>query len=183
MDTAVAVSTLVLTVLTAVYVFLTGNYVRLTSQALGENKHVNQLNQEAFDQQLGIGIYPHLFLSTRLLPNKDVQLSLYNSGTTPAYDIDVPPLSIYDASKDLTQFIMSHVRQDMRDRTRTIEGTERGTFGVYDRLAYYIMPQQRRVDVTLGCPPGFKELYALVQFRDVLGTTTSSYTGSSRWCK
>lgn len=83
--------------------------------------------------------------------------------------MDILALGLYDnKDHDFLKFVVEHVREDHVEQSRgiTLEGSY---YSVYEHLFYEVVPHNRRVDVPLGFPSGVDTVYALVQFRDILG--------------
>jgi hypothetical protein len=164
---AASYATLVLVVLTGLYVFVTYRLARAAVEG-------NRIAREAFDQQSLVATYPQLacFASHK---EGCVYLIIQNAGETPAFDVDAWVFLSYSAEEDdFRMFVERHVQEKHRgDVLSTIllrlVSTD-GFFCISDRMVYFTMSRKKQVEVVLSAPPGLPDSFdVFLQFRDVVG--------------
>lgn len=90
-------STVVLAILTGIYVYLTRKLVKLSDEA-------NRRNQQAVREQIRVMIAPYLRCSV-YQSRDELRFKLSNVGSGPAFDIDVLAIGHYsEEDLDISQF-------------------------------------------------------------------------------
>lgn len=173
------ISTLVLVILTGIYVYLTSKLVRSSIKA-------NQQNQRAIREQIRVATAPYLRCNVYQLKDK-VYFKLSNIGKGPAYNIDLLALGHYHGEDfDISQFTAKNVNGDLI----APKLDEEGFFHLYDRACYgYIFPRSE-VNAPFAFPERPPYLSILFQYRDLSGDNfvqvyyfSENYVGPKKFYK
>lgn len=152
--------TLLLVILTAVYVVLTH---RLTVQA----KEASKDNIALQNQHARISFFPKLSCRVDQIGQKLV-LKISNPCDHPAYDVEVFAVLGYDEeSIDVPTFAVKYLHEKFRQHR--VEPTADGFYGVVNFMAYADFPGRRRIEVPLDTPIIPNNFHLLIQFRDLIG--------------
>jgi hypothetical protein len=149
-------STLVLAILTGIYVYLTRKLVKSSNEA-------NRQNQQAIKEQIRVMTAP--YLRCRVYQSGDeLRFKLSNIGNGPAYDIDFLALGHYSEEVfDISQFVAKNSKGDLI----APKLDEWGFFHIYDRACYgYAFPKSE-VDAPFAFHEHPKDLAILLQYRDL----------------
>lgn len=147
-------STLVLAILTGIYVYLTRKLVKSSNEA-------NRQNQQAIKEQIRVMTAPYLRCNVCELDEK-LGIKLSNIGNAPAYDIDLLILGhYYEEEVDITKF----VAKDGNGNLIKFNLDEEGFFHIYDRICYgYAFPRSE-VSALLQFPERPSSVTMLIQYR------------------
>lgn len=156
-----AVPSLLLTLLTALYVILTYRLVR-------ETRRATDLSQASIECQARLSIFPQLAASASRTAGK-VVLELWNPGDSSSMDVDLLVVAVYDQETLAPdEFINRFVARAQRPQVK-IRPNEDGFFGVYDHCCYALFPPHRKLRVQLALPLPPDTFHLLLQFRDLAG--------------
>ncbi len=155
------ISSIILTIITAVYVVLTKRLLDAARSANEQNRYLAQENQR-------LQLYPQMFCHAELKAD-EVFLCIQNLGSSAAVDVDILAVGQYfDEENPLDQFLLEYAAED-RVRNLSLAPTDEGFYGVSSRFVYASFPPRRQVTALLQFPVCPESLYILLQFRDVLG--------------
>jgi hypothetical protein len=158
-----------LAILNALLVFLTGLYVVITYKLVRETRRATFLNQEISHRHLQFSAFPQLYCGATRQGSR-VDLTIYNSGSVPAIDVDITVLwPLFWGNQARSEFIKTHVQPQYQEEVISEGWDEQEEYGVYDHLVYYSFPQRRKVVVEFDQQVKFDQLVLLMQFRDVSG--------------
>ncbi len=154
-------SNLLLATLTAVYVWLT--FVLIRENNKSSEKHFRILT------------LPHLFCKI-YLNGDQVHLVVYNTGHAQAYNVDL--LSLISYSEDnisVEDFSKKYMNNKLNDAVNaeneklSIHKSDEGIYSVYDRVCYFHLPTNMKVDSEyhIPIPPFYISL--LLQYCDLFG--------------
>lgn len=164
LEVLTTLSSLLLTILTAVYVFLTYRMMRESTQA-------TSASQKAVEQLFRILTAPYLYCQVGTQDNR-ATLAVSNTGNAPAYDVDIFALGIYaEEDEDVHSFMVKYARPDFSGHP--LSADDEGFYGVFDRCWYPIFPHRRKTDVELDFPVCPSSMHLLLQYRDSSGTNFS----------
>lgn len=144
---------------------LTGIYVLLTHKLLRENRQANE-------QQSRILTLPHLCCNVNEKKDK-LMLTIRNIGNVPACDIDILAVAVYfEENIDIPTFMADYVRTKYRNYA--LRTDKEGKYGVYDHMVYAFFPFKKKIVTELSFPVCPEQTLTLLQYRSVLGVNYSS---------
>lgn len=152
-----------------VLLVITGLYAWFAYRMLKHIQQENQTHKSAIDRQLKISAFPHLYCDMQgSFQTNSVKLELYNVGSIPAYDIHISVIGAYtEEGMDIPSFMRNFVQP--RYRKYPLQVDKVGYYGVRSSLRHAVLPFQKRLAIALMLPMRPVDIYALIQFRDVLG--------------
>lgn len=161
MEVVTIVTSVLLAILTAVYVVITKRLLDASVEANAQNKDLFRDNQR-------LQVYPHVSCHVDNTHGR-LRFVLQNHGDSAAGDIDVLIVGTYsEGDLPLEEFCERYVagKQDIK---RGITSTDEGFYGIFHHYVYCSAPPHRQVNAALDFPVEPDTLYILLQFRDVLG--------------
>ena len=164
----IAVSTsMLLAILTAIYVILTYRLVRESKRTNDISREASDRTREAANRQFQLATFPYVHCVATYERDKII-LTIQNLGSIPASDVDVLAVASYSEHELQPQkFIDLYVDKESTLNSRLFEGDE--FYGVYDHMLYYLMPPNIQVKVPLHLPIPTDFVHVLLQFRDIVG--------------
>lgn len=162
MESLVIVSNIIL-------VALTGFYAWFTYKTLQEVQQENTLYRNTLEKQLRLSTLPHLYCDMHCdVATNRTSLSVYNIGSVPAYDVHVSLIGAYtEEGMDIPSFMRSYVQP--RYRKYPLQVDKVGYYGVRSSIRFSFLPSQKKLEVNLVFPVRPVDVYAMVQYREILG--------------
>ncbi len=144
-------------------------YVWFAYRTLQELRQENNLYRNAIERQLKITAFPHIYCDLQPdFQTGNLQLEVYNVGSVPAYDVHVSIIGTYTGeTMDVPTFMRTHVQP--RYRKYPLQVDKVGYYGVRNSIRFAMLPFQKRLAIALTLPIRPVDVYALVQYREVLG--------------
>ena len=153
-----------------ILLMVTAFYAWFTYRILHEIRQENALLRGIFDKQVKIASLPHIYCD--LQPDLQVgnlQLEIYNVGNVPAYDIHASVIGTYtEETMDIPSFMRNYIQP--RYRKYPLQVDKVGYYGVRSSIRFAMLPFQKRLAIALSLPMRPVDIYALVQYRDILGS-------------
>lgn len=162
MEPLILISNLILLV-------ITGFYAWFTYRTLKQVQQENSVYKNALDRQLKISAFPHLYCDMQGGFQENAgQLELFNVGSIPAYDVHLSMIGAYtEESMDITSFMRNHVQP--RYRKYPLQVDKVGYYGIRASMRCPILPFQKKLAIATMLPLKPVDIYALIQYRDILG--------------
>jgi hypothetical protein len=147
-----------------------GFYSWLLFRSFKQVKQENMMYRHAIDRQLKILAFPHLYCDMQgEFDGSSIKLELFNIGSVAAQDLHLSLIAAYtEESIDIPTFMRTHVQP--RHRKIPLQVDKVGYYGVRSSSRCAILPVQKRLSIALSLPLRPVDIYALIQFRDILGT-------------
>jgi hypothetical protein len=149
---------------------VTAFYGWYTHRLLQELRQQSLLYREVLEKQLKVTAFPHIYCDLQPdFQTGSLQLEVYNVGNIPAYDILVGVIGTYtEETMDIPTFMRNYVQP--RFRKYPLQVDKVGYYGVRSSIRFAMLPFQKRLTIALSLPMRPVDIYALVQYREVLGT-------------
>jgi hypothetical protein len=162
MEPLILISNLILLV-------ITGFYAWFTYRNLKQVQQENNVYKNALERQLKISAFPHLYCDMQGGFQGNIgQLELFNVGSIPAYDIHLSLIGAYtEESMDIASFMRNHVQP--RYRKYPLQVDKVGYYGIRTSMRCPILPFQKKLTIATMLPLRPVDIYALIQYRDILG--------------
>ncbi len=137
---------------------LTGIYVVLTYKLVNESRNANEINRKSAEEQIRILTSPYIHCSISNI-NGQLNMSLTNGSSVPAYDVDVwiSGYYSYNEIKDL-------IKESSNDRIFNEDEDE--SVYVIDRIVYPIFPNSQKVSAKLQFSIITDSISIFIQYRD-----------------
>lgn len=146
-----------------------GFYSWLLFRSFKQTKQENILYRHTIDRQLKILSFPHLYCDMQADDETNFKLELFNIGSVAAHDLHLSLIAAYtEESIDISTFMRSHIQP--RHRKIPLQVDKVGYYGLRSSSRCAILPFQKRLSIALSLPLRPVDLYALIQFRDILGS-------------
>jgi hypothetical protein len=141
----------------------------LIYQLLQKNQKDTSLYRSFLGRQLRLSTVPHLYCDLQWEDaTQQVQLSLFNVGTVPAYDVHISSIGAYvEEQLDIAAFMRTYV--DPRYRKYPLQADKVGYYGVRTTARVPCLSAQNQVALELGFPIRPNDIYVLIQCRDLSG--------------
>lgn len=148
---------------------ITAFYAWYTHRILQEMRHESSLYRASLEKQLRVTGFPHIYCDLQPdLQTGSLQLEIYNVGNVPAYDIHISTIGTYtEEAMDIASFMRTYVQP--RYRKYPLQVDKVGYYGVRSSVRFSMLPFQKRLAIALSLPIRPVDIYALVQYREVLG--------------
>lgn len=146
-----------------------GFYSWLLFRNFKQVKQENAMYRHAIDRQLKILSFPHLYCDMQGSDDRSFRLELFNIGSVAAHDLQLSFIAAYtEESIDIPTFMRSHIQP--RHRKLPLQVDKVGYYGLRTSSRCAILPTQKRLSIALSFPLRPVDIYALIQFRDILGS-------------
>jgi hypothetical protein len=157
------VASLVLVLVTAVYVIL-------TFLMLQQSKKTNDQMQNNAEKQMNLITMPFLKCKIkRISKNNIFSFIVTNYGNQPAYDVDVFIVGVIDAERHPIEKFKSLYLSEHSD----LNENDEGFYGIYDRLLFPDFPSKTQMTENIDLPIEPMTFHVYIQFRNVLNTNFS----------
>ena len=162
MENLFIISCFILLILTCFYVFL-------TYRLLNEVKQANESSRDLLEKQLRLSNFPFLYCDLQ----HDIQagqtvFTIYNIGNVPTYDIHVSTIGVYtEEGMDIPTFLRTFVHP--KYRKYPLSADKVGYYGVRNSARCSILPFQKSLSIAFVFPTRPIDVYAMLQYRDILG--------------
>jgi hypothetical protein len=162
MEPLVLAGALILFVITAFYAWF-------THRILQEIRQENNLYKSVIEKQLRIAACPHIYCDMQPdLQTGGFHLEIYNVGNVPAYDLHISTIGTYtEETMDIPTFMRTYVQP--RYRKYPLQVDKVGYYGIRSSVRFAMLPYQKRLAIALTLPMRPVDIYALVQYREILG--------------
>lgn len=162
MESLVLASCVILLIITGFYAWFSYKTLRLLQKD-------SIVYKNALDRQLKIAAFPHLYCDMQGgFQENSLKLELFNVGSIPAYDIHLSVIGAYtEEGMDIPNFMRNYVQP--RFRKYPLQVDKVGYFGVRSSVRCPILPFQKRLAIVLSLPMRPVDIYALIQYREILG--------------
>jgi hypothetical protein len=147
----------------------TGFYAWFSHKTLKHIQAENNAYKFVLERQLKISAFPHLYCDMQGgFQSNGVKLELLNIGSIPAYDIHLSVIGAYtEESMDIPNFMRNFVQP--RFRKYPLQVDKVGYYGVRSSVRCPLLPFQKKVVIALSFPLCPVDIYALIQYREILG--------------
>ncbi|TYW33319.1 hypothetical protein [Vibrio cholerae] len=159
------VSTVVLSILTSIYVWITH---RLLKETVDANNHFKNVS----GKQLYSEVMPQLYASFEIVGDR-INLVLTNTGNNACYDLEIHIFGVYDEKRiNISQFIVDYVSENDRAKCSEVT-TYNGSFSVWDytNINIFMGGKGKKLPVYFFGRPGHCQVF--FQFKDRLGNNYS----------
>lgn len=148
----------------------TGFYASSSYQLLKQLRQENNLYKSVIEKQLKIATFPHIHCDIQPdLQSNTMKLELYNVGSVPAYDIQISVIGAFnEEGMDIPTFMRTFIQP--RFRKYPLQVDKVGYYGIRSSTRCAMLPSQQKTAVPLNLPIRPVDLYAMVQYREVLGS-------------
>jgi hypothetical protein len=148
----------------------TGFYAWSSYQLLKQLRQENNLYKSVIEKQLKIATFPHIHCDIQPdLQSNTMKLELYNVGSVPAYDIQISVIGAFnEEGMDIPTFMRTCIQP--RFRKYPLQVDKVGYYGIRSSTRCSMLPSQQKTAVPLNLPIRPVDLYAMVQYREVLGS-------------
>jgi hypothetical protein len=152
-----------------ILLIITGFYTWFTYKTLKQIQQENSVYKNALDRQLKISSFPHLYCDMQDgFQENGVKFEIYNVGSIPAYDIHLSAIGAYtEEGMEIPSFMRNYVQP--RYRKYPLQVDKVGYYGVRSSVRCPILPSQKRLMIAFSLPMRPVDIYALIQYRDILG--------------
>jgi hypothetical protein len=155
---------------TLVVAVITGIYVYLTYKLLRESRKANEVNSSALERQFRISTLPHLYCDIKV--SDSTVLQILNVGKNPAVDVDVMTIGVIGEDElGVATLKKDYVSKGFQDLAPTPD--EEGLYGISDRVVYSVFPFGKKVEVAKYFPITPSSIWVLLQYRDIFGINYS----------
>lgn len=163
MESLILISCFILLVITGFYAWFTYRMLQVVRQE-------NTFYKSILDRQLKVSVFPHIHCDMQCNPQLgEMKLEVYNIGNTPAYDILVSVIGAYtEENMDIPAFMRNYVQP--RYRKYPLQVDKVGYYGIRSSNRASILPAQRQFSVGVKLPILPVDIYALIQYREILGS-------------
>lgn len=162
METLVLVAAVILMLVTVFYAWF-------TFKLLQETRHESSLYKSILEKQLKISAFPHLYCDVQPdLQQGVLKLEVYNVGNVPAYDIQVSIIGAYtEEAITIPTFLRTYVQP--RYRKYPLQPDKVGYYGIRSSVRCPLLPSQKKFATDPNLPVRPVDIYAMVQYREILG--------------
>jgi hypothetical protein len=152
-----------------ILLMITAFYAWFTHKTLQEMRHESNLYRAVLEKQLKVTAFPHIYCDLQPdFQTGGLQLEIYNVGNVPAYDIHVSTIGTFtEETMDIPGFMRTHIQP--RYRKYPLQVDKVGYYGIRSSVRFSMLPCQKRLAIALMLPMRPVDIYALVQYREVLG--------------
>ncbi|HEY9622161.1 MAG TPA: hypothetical protein V6C78_17525 [Crinalium sp.] len=161
---------LFLLIASIILLVITGFYAWSSYQNLKEIRQENHLYKGMIEKQLKIATFPHIHCDIQPDPESNtMKLELYNVGNVPAYDIQISVIGAFnEESIDIPTFMRTVIQP--RYRKYPLQVDKVGYYGIRSSTRCAMLPSQQHAAIPLNLPIRPVDIYALIQYREVLGS-------------
>ncbi|MGB3517936.1 MAG: hypothetical protein WBA43_15880 [Elainellaceae cyanobacterium] len=162
MDSLLLIASLILLGLVAFYTWF-------VFQLLQTVRRESHLYRSSLDQQLRLTTFPHLYCDLSSdRPSGTLTLEVYNIGSQPTTDILVSTIGTYTAETlDVATLMRNYIQP--RHRKYPLQPDKVGYYGIRSSVRSPMLPYQKRLAIALQFPVCPVDVYALVQYRTIVG--------------
>ncbi len=148
---------------------ITGFYAWSSYQTLQEIRQENNLYKQVIERQLKISAFPHLHCDMQCdRQTNSIKLEVYNIGNIPAYDLHMSVIGAYsEENLDIPTFMKTYVQT--RYRKYPLQVDKVGYYGIRSSTRCPVLPFQKQWAIALSLPVSPVDIYALIQYREILG--------------